>query len=116
MKPKYYSPQSAPEIIDFEIVDHGVHHPDYFQGCGVALTKFTDCVTGVGFESAADAAEDIREQLSIMGYALPVELENALDALSTDNDVAQSYADCGEDVPEESELVYYVSVRVKVKE
>jgi hypothetical protein len=48
---------------DFEVIDHGVDHEQYFPGCGVALTEFTDCATGTG-ESAHDALEDALESLA----------------------------------------------------
>ena len=48
---------------NFEVIDHEVDHEQYFQGCGVAWTEFTDCATGVG-ESAHDALEDALESLA----------------------------------------------------
>ena len=28
------------KVIDFDIVDHGIDHPDYFQGCGIVFTDY----------------------------------------------------------------------------
>ena len=49
-------------IEKFEIVDHGIQHTQYFQGCGVSFTKFENVVTGAG-ESAKSAFEDCLEQI-----------------------------------------------------
>lgn len=35
-------------INEIEIVDHGLDHSQYFQGCGVFGTNFNDVVTGIG--------------------------------------------------------------------
>jgi hypothetical protein len=84
----------------------------YFQGCGVAYTRFEMCVTGAGNSQYA-AFEDALEQLATMGYDLPASLTRG-DQCTDDSDaVAQSYADCGEEMPEECEMYYYVSIRIK---
>jgi len=36
------------KIADYSITDHGVEHSQYFQGAGVACTKWDDCATGIG--------------------------------------------------------------------
>jgi hypothetical protein len=48
---------------DFELVDHGIDHPDYFQGCGVAFTSYANVVTGIG-SNPAEAIEDALEQVA----------------------------------------------------
>jgi len=55
------------KIGDFEIVDHGIMYSDYFQGCGVAYTDFSQVVTGIG-NSPAEAGQDCLEQIASMGY------------------------------------------------
>jgi hypothetical protein len=47
----------------YEIINHGVEHSDYFQGCGVACTEFTDVATGIG-NSEREALDDAIEQLA----------------------------------------------------
>jgi len=44
-------------IKDYEIIDHGMEYSDYFQGCGIAFTNFTDVATGIG-HGAKEAASD----------------------------------------------------------
>jgi hypothetical protein len=103
-----------PSIGEFEVIDHGVHHCQYFQGCGVAYTKYDLCITGCGMASAREAFEDVLEQLCSIGYSVPDALSDYAAELTENDDVSQSYRDCGEDVPEDSELYYYVSVRLKL--
>jgi len=44
-------------IKDYEIIDHGMEYSQYFQGCGIAFTNFTDVATGIG-HGAKEAGED----------------------------------------------------------
>lgn len=56
----------AKRIIDYEVIDHGVHHNQYFPGCGVAFTRFSHVVTGIG-ETAFEAALNAIEQIQMLG-------------------------------------------------
>ena len=47
---------------NYEILNHGVEHSDYFQGCGCAFTRYMSCVTGCGM-NAKEAYEDAIEQI-----------------------------------------------------
>jgi len=51
------------KIADYEIVDHGLDYPDYFQGCGCAYTPFDNVVTGIGM-NPAEAFDDCLEQIA----------------------------------------------------
>lgn len=55
------------QIAEFELIDHGIEHSQYFQGCGVAFTRFTNVVTGIG-NNPADAIDDCLEQIAQMGF------------------------------------------------
>ena len=55
------------KITDYEIINHGYDHAQYFQGCGTAFTDFEDVSTGAG-DNAKDAYEDAVEQLAMTGY------------------------------------------------
>jgi len=46
----------------YEIIDHGIDHSQYFQGCGTAYTDYDMAVTGIG-NNAKEAYEDAVEQL-----------------------------------------------------
>lgn len=100
------------KIIDYQVVDHGIYHSQYFQGCGVSFTKYDHCVTGIG-NSAHDALDDCLEKLTMMGYDIPESLNLEASSASNNDDVAQSYKDCNEEMPEDCEMYYYVSVRIK---
>jgi hypothetical protein len=101
------------KIERYEIVDHGVDHSDYFQGCGVAYTEFDKCYTGAGRslkEALGDALEQIGEHYDLLGC--PDLLGECNE--SSDNDrVTQSYENIREKEPEDSQLYYYASIRVK---
>ena len=53
------------KAIDYEIINHGIEHSQYFQGCGVAFTDFDLVATGIG-DNAKEAYEDAVEQLYTM--------------------------------------------------
>lgn len=52
--------------LKFEIVDLGVHHPDYFNGFGSSFTSFEHCTYGIGdtTEEAYQQALDSAAQFS----------------------------------------------------
>lgn len=56
-------------IAAFEVVDHGICHEQYFQGCGVCHTAFDEVVTGMG-DNPREAVDDALEQLACNGYAV----------------------------------------------
>lgn len=54
---------------DFEILDHGLEHSQYFQGCGIAdpgSEHWEDCATGIG-DNPREALDDALEQLAQSG-------------------------------------------------
>lgn len=95
----------------YEIVDHGVDHAQYFQGCGVAFTDYELCVTGAG-DNAREAYDDACEQLAQMGYDTAKLPTRPRGIRKTD---AVRHADCVEDGEHDDfcELYYYVSIRVR---
>ena len=122
-------------ITCFEIVDHGIDNAQYFQGCGVSRTKFTDVATGCG-DTPSEALADALEQLATCGWDVArVEASseglayiNANKPSASDkvreqlvNQVEQGADESGDDYEEridealsdcDSELYYYLSVRV----
>jgi hypothetical protein len=50
-------------VSDFQVVDHGLAHPDYFQGCGIYGSAYEECVTGAG-DTAREALEDAVESMA----------------------------------------------------
>lgn len=51
-------------IIEFEVIDHGIEHEQYFQGCGLSHSEFTDIATGCG-NDPREAVDDALDQLAM---------------------------------------------------
>lgn len=100
------------QIADYSIVDHGVEHAQYFQGEGIAHSYFDGIATGAG-ENAKEAYEDAVEQLAIDDWNVD-QLPKRPPGIRADNKVLRSRL--GEEwSAEDSELHYYVSVKVREK-
>lgn len=84
-------------INDYEIVDHGIAHPDYFQGCGIFYTDFEYVATGIGM-NFNEAVKDALDSLAQADW----DVENF-----------ETYDIMSESVDEDSDAYYYVSIRVK---
>jgi hypothetical protein len=99
---------------DFELLDHGIDHAQYFQGCGVSFTKFTECYTGSG-SNCAEAVNDCLEQIAMSGVYDVEDLEARIkEEYTADADwPLQPNTDEAHSDDEESELYYYVSIRLK---
>jgi hypothetical protein len=95
-------------INEFEIVVHGIEHSDYFQGCGVAFTKFNECYTGIG-NNASEALEDALEQAEQSGYNT--------EGIKVDQPYVKetelTHTDCNDDECYSEGMYYFVSVRIK---
>lgn len=50
-------------ITEFQLVDHGIEHEQYFSGCGIAFTPFEYVATGCG-NNPAEAVDDCLEQIA----------------------------------------------------
>lgn len=51
---------------DFEILNHGKEHADYWQGCGTFGTQYKHCFTGIGMnakEAYIDAENQVYDML-----------------------------------------------------
>lgn len=88
-------------VKEYEVLDHGVDHSQYFQGCGVSFTKFEDCHTGIGSTP--------REALE---YALEMAAESGWNVDGIVNDLSDT-SDLDDDQPEDSELFHFVSIRLR---
>jgi hypothetical protein len=93
--------------LDFEYLDHGCDGEQYFPGCGVAFTHWTDCVTGIG-DSAREAGEDALEQLA-QGCNLEADDLARLEAELLDLSDAPSFDSSDPDL--NPEWHHYVSLR-----
>jgi hypothetical protein len=94
------------QVAKWQVVNHGVEHSQYFQGCGVSFTEYDWCVTGIGM-TASEAREDCFEQLATMGFDIPEQLET--DAL----DETGNYSVPEDAQGEDSENYVHISIRIK---
>lgn len=96
----------------FEIINHGVEHAQYFQGCGISNTTFEDVATGCG-STEKEALDDALDSLA----------QNGWDVEAIDQ--SDEYTEASDEMPieirkamrcrEDSELYVYVSVRVSAR-
>lgn len=87
------------KIKNYEIIDHGADHMQYFPGVCAAFTPYDDCVTGWGV-TPQEALEDALEQLACLG----VDTEGIGEKLSEESDIP---CEDGEPHPEWG---HYVSI------
>lgn len=102
-------------VTEFELVDHGIEHSQYFRGCGVASTSFENIITGTG-DNPDEAIDDCLEQIAQCGFDTEgmearIMAQEEWDALPTTPNVAD---ECGDD--ETGETYYHVSIRWNEKE
>lgn len=92
----------------FELIDHGIEHSQYFQGCGVAFTGFANVVTGIGDNPAA-AIDDCLEQMAQAGFETEsmearIMEQEGWEALPTTPDAQTVYGNI-------EDIYYHVSIR-----
>lgn len=96
------------KIVDYEIINHGYYHSQYFQGCGTAFTDFDWCSTGIGM-NAKDAYEDAVEQIAMSGFDVN-HLPTRPRGINKKDKIPVKFLR-----EEENEIWYYVSIRIKTK-
>ncbi len=97
-------------VINFEFVDHGFEHPDFFQGCGVALTKYDLCFTGHG-DTPCAAAHEALELASHEHRWNDVTFEEAEAEAELFSNMPAS--DSAESDEERGDACFMVSIRIK---
>ena len=104
-------------IGDFELVDHGIEHSQYFQGCSRwvgYIEYYSHIVTGIG-DNLAEAIDDCLEGIAQQDFDVEGMEERILEEegwteLPTEPEV--EYVDENDECCEEdSELHYHVSIR-----
>ena len=99
-------------ITNYEIVDHGIDFPDYFQGCGTSFTSYEHVATGCGM-NAKEALDDALEQIAQQDFG-----PNSHDITADLDDIEiEAQRNLGEDQAsddENSEEQYYLSIRYNV--
>lgn len=99
-------------VESYQIIDHGIEHSQFFQGCGTSFTEFTDCATGIGatyYEALDDALEMLAQSgewdVEALGKWIKADLGLPVD---------QAFPEDGECVPDGwDENYWHVSIRVK---
>ena len=94
------------KITDYEIINHGYDHAQYFQGCGTAFTDFEDVSTGAG-DNAKDAYEDAVEQLAMTGYNVD-KMPTRPRGINKKDKIPYELSK-----HEDSEIYFYVSIHVR---
>lgn len=89
----------------FEIVNLGVHHPDYFQGFGTSFTPFKHCTYGIG-DTAEEAYQDALEMM-YQGESVP-SYADEMPALCPFSGSVPSGANSGDDT---AQIFYHVGIR-----
>ena len=101
------------KIDDYQLVDHGIDHAQYFPGCGVAFTEYYEVYTGCG-SNFAKAIEDVLDQIAldgdynIDGLEAKIKEDYRLEKWPTEPNT-DKYCEENEDC----ELYYYLSIRLK---
>jgi hypothetical protein len=92
------------KITEYQVVDHGIEHEQYFQGCGTAYTDYKYCQTGVGIDFK-EALDDCLDQIAAIEDVDSADLDKIAETTGGDDEV-----ECP-DNDDDCSLWYYVSVR-----
>ncbi len=107
----------ASKITSFQVVDHGIEHAQYFQGCGVAFAEYDECVTGCG-DNFAEALDDALESIAQSDANVDDYLLGRIHTELTGHPSSEYSGTWPESdsVPEDAEEnYYYVSIRYSVE-
>jgi len=99
-------------IQEYEIVDHGIEHEQYFQGCGFSYTRFETVSTGIG-NNLVEALNDAMEGLVQQGYEISNALEVEVDSLPNSTETEETHTDCDDEECYSQDVYYYASIRVR---
>ncbi len=93
------------KVIEYEIINHGMEHSQYFRGYGVSGTRYTHVWTGIG-DSAKEAYSDALDQMAMEDQQAALMMPTRPSGIRV-----------RPRVPHDSEDVYfYVSIRARLKE
>ena len=109
-------------VTAYSLESHGIQHPQYWQGAGVAYTSWRECYTGTGPTEgeAADDALDVALSVETIDAAL-VSRMGAEASVMGDTEVCceceyedeRDSADGRDECVDECELAYYVTLYVR---
>jgi hypothetical protein len=103
-----------PTITDFSVSDHGIENAQYFQGDGVAFTKYEYCQTGSG-NNLAEAIEDALEMMAQTDECSGVDFDLfKTRVLNEEFSQAREWPE-SDSVPDDAdETYYYVTIKYNV--
>ena len=98
----------------FELVDHGIEHEQYFQGCGISCTEYNAIATGCG-SNPAEAIDDALESLAQQDWDVDGMEERILAECFTGNSrrPARKLPRKPQVGRKQEDCYYYVSIRVR---
>lgn len=93
------------KVIEYEIINHGMEHSQYFQGCGVYGTRFTHVWTGIG-DSSKEAYNDALDQMFMDDREAAEKMPNRPGGFKLRPKIPAGLED----------IYFYVSIRARLKE
>ncbi len=93
------------KVIEYEIINHGMEHSQYFQGCGTSFMDYTHVWTGVG-SSSKEAYNDALEQMAVDDEQAAVMMPTRPPGFTLHPKVQHDLED----------VYFYVSIRARLKE
>lgn len=115
----HFGLEFSPRITDYEIINHGIDHSQYFQGCGVAYTQFDHVATGIG-DNPAEAIDDCLELMAQGDECDGIDWEAFEKRMLADEGLTEwpqspSVSEDEEADDEASEMYYHISIRYNVR-
>jgi hypothetical protein len=106
----------ARQFDKWQVIDHGIEHSQYFQGCGTAFTEYDQCVTGIG----AHFAEAYDDACDMLAQSEP----NTVDFNKLDKDTIEQFGTTKGTLPKRpcvtskhgDECYYHVSIRYTLED
>ena len=103
-------------VLEIEVTDYGIDHAQYFQGHGVSFTRYTHAYLGCG-SNYKEALDDAIEQVAMEGE---FDCEGIDEKIYTENelygkDLESVNTDSYHEENENSEMYYYVGLRIKAE-
>jgi hypothetical protein len=104
------------KVKDFEVSDLGMENSQYFQGYGVAFTRFEYCAYGIG-DNPREALDDCLDQIASACDVDTTDLERRIIALYPDfakpeSELPSVSAEYGDDC---EDTYYHVGIRWTVE-
>lgn len=93
------------KLIEYEIINHGMEHSQYFRGYGVSGTRYTHVWTGIG-DSAKEAYSDALDQMAVDDEQAAVMMPTRPPGFTLHPKVQHDLED----------VYFYVSIRARLKE